>query len=82
MIGQNSIWDTDKDAREFFDAYVKRTELRYKNAKAMVDSSIPQTLRGDALRMWQTNEGVVMMQRDGTHVLILEGVPEKRTWQS
>lgn len=77
MIGQNSIWDTDKDAREFFDAYVKRTELRYKNAKAMVDSSIPQTLRGDALRMWQTNEGAVMMQRDGTHVLILEGVPEK-----
>ncbi len=77
MIAQNSVWDTEKDAREFFDAYVKRTELRYKNAKAIADSSVPQTLRGNVLRAWQTNEGAVMMQRDGTHVLILEGAPEK-----
>jgi len=77
MIAQSSVWDTEKDAREFFDAYAKRTELRYKNTKAVVDSSVPQNLRGDVLRTLQTNEGAVIMQRDGTHVLILEGVPEK-----
>ena len=29
LIASLSVWDTENDAREFFDAYVKRTELRY-----------------------------------------------------
>ncbi len=77
MIAQKSVWDTEKDAREFFDAYAKRTQLRYKDAKPITDSLVPQNYRGDALRAWQTNEGTVIMQRDGARVLILEGLPEK-----
>ena len=29
LIASLSTWDTENDAREFFDAYVKRTQLRY-----------------------------------------------------
>ncbi|MFN2454600.1 MAG: DUF6782 family putative metallopeptidase [Pyrinomonadaceae bacterium] len=77
MIAQSTVWDTETDAREFFDAYAKRTGLRYTNAKAIETLPVAANLRGDALRGWQTNEGTVIMQRDGARVLILEGVPEK-----
>lgn len=32
FLAQVALWDTENDAREFFDAYVKRTELRYPDA--------------------------------------------------
>src|SRR4029079_1931328 len=38
FLSQLTVWDTEKDAREFFDAYVKRTELRYPGAQR-IDSA-------------------------------------------
>ena len=35
FLSQLTSWDTESDAREFFDAYVKRTELRYPAAKQL-----------------------------------------------
>jgi hypothetical protein len=35
LLTQVAVWDTENDAREFFDAYVKRTELRYPGAKQL-----------------------------------------------
>src|SRR5713226_1351786 len=35
LIASLSVWDTENDAREFFDAYVKRTELRYPGAEKL-----------------------------------------------
>src|SRR5438128_7048667 len=35
MLVSLSVWDTESDAREFFDAYVKRTELRYPDARSI-----------------------------------------------
>jgi hypothetical protein len=74
-IAQISVWDTEPDAVEFFNAYAKRTEGRYKSA-----SILPLKAIGGATeeKAWSTGEGNVLMQRRGSRVLILEGVPEGR----
>lgn len=75
LLAQLTVWDTDTDAAEFFDAYVKRTERRYKNAVADTRASVPTETR----RVWRTTtgDGLVVMERQGARVVILEGVPEK-----
>lgn len=67
-----SAWDTEADAVEFFEAYAKRTGLRYSNAQLM---AVSKTL--DTQRLWRTNEGSVLMERRGSRVLIVEGAPAK-----
>lgn len=74
MISQLTSWDSEKDAREFFDAYAKRTVRRYDGAEMI------ETLDGAAIsrRVWRTaTEGTVLMERNGSRVLVLEGVPAK-----
>ena len=65
-----SAWDTERDAREFFDAYVARTRLRYSDAAtaALNDS-------------WsvQTSEGNVLIRLRGKQVVAIEGLPDSRT---
>jgi hypothetical protein len=81
FLAQVAAWDTENDAREFFDAYVKRTELRYPDAKQLDQAdaetqtrySKPET-RNSYSR--STKEGGVVIQLRGLRVLILEGVPE------
>lgn len=75
MISQLSAWDTEKDAREFFDAYAKRTEKRYEGATALTVSE--KEKKGDASRGWRTSEGIVRMELRGTRVLVTEGLPAK-----
>jgi hypothetical protein len=70
LIVAVSAWDTESDAQEFFDAYVKRTGLRYSGATRM-DSTDPNRVQ------WQTNEGAVAVELSGSRVTIVEGVPEK-----
>lgn len=60
-------WDTERDAREFFDAYVKRTELRYPGSQNV--SSLPDS------RFMRTSEGAVLVEKSGKRVLVLEGLP-------
>ena len=62
-----SAWDTEKDAREFFDAYVKRSRLRYAN-EVPVD---------DGVTNWivRTSEGIVTIELRGKRVEVIEGVP-------
>lgn len=81
FLSQLTVWDTENDAREFFDAYVKRTELRYAGAKR-VDSAASQAetrnpkVENSLSYSWQTSEGVVLIELHGLRVTILEGVPE------
>src|SRR6185503_14534333 len=81
FLSQLTLWDTENDAREFFDAYVKRTELRYPGAQR-IDSagSHPETrnqkLENNLSYSWQTSEGIVVIEVRGLRVTILEGVPE------
>ena len=71
-IAQLAVWDTENDAKEFFDAYAKRTWRRYSDAKTTeISSSVGQGERHG----WQTSEGGVMMELRGSRVLILEGIP-------
>jgi len=85
MFVSLSAWDTENDAREFFEAYVKRTSLRYVNAE-QVDAqsgtrnrqpdqnSDPQSLSD--IRAFRTSEGSVFLERYGARVLVVEGCPE------
>ena len=75
FLAQLTAWDTERDAAEFFDAYVKRTARRYQDAVADTHASVPTQTR----RVWRTTtgEGLIVMEREGTRIAILEGVPEK-----
>lgn len=76
LLAQITAWDTENDAREFLDAYVKRTKLRYQDAKE-VETVITQNsiLETRNLYSWQTSEGVVTIELRGSRVAVLEGVP-------
>lgn len=82
VLAQFTTWDTDGDAKEFFDAYSERTEKRYKPARPM--ESIPE------LRVYETDEGLTSIELRGTDVVIIEGVKSReqlarasqRMWQS
>jgi len=81
FLSQLTVWDTENDAREFFDAYVKRTELRYPGARRLDSAgSQPETRNpkfdSGLSYSWQTSEGVVVIDVRGLRVTILEGVPE------
>ena len=81
LLSQLTAWDTESDAREFFDAYVKRTELRYPGAKRIDSAGSQQETRNPKLEAslsysWQTSEGKVFIELRGLRVAILEGVPE------
>jgi hypothetical protein len=68
VVAQKSLWDTDGDAREFFDAYVRRTTKRYGVEPSEVSESGRQ--------VWRTKEGGVCVELSGAAVLVVEGVPE------
>lgn len=68
-IMQFTAWDTENDAQEFYDAYIKRTKARYNDAQAINTKSLT---RGT----FQTTEGTVIIERQGTQVRIAEGVPQ------
>lgn len=72
FLAQLTQWDTEQDAREFYEAYVKRTEQRYKGTLGV--EAKPKAVTE---RAWGTNEGLVRIERRGSRVLIAEGVPEK-----
>jgi hypothetical protein len=73
LVVSLSTWDTENDAREFFDAYVKRTGLRYPGATLAGAAANPKapTLSGT----FRTSEGDVTIELRGARVLILEGAP-------
>ncbi len=82
FLAQMTAWDTESDAKEFFDAYAKRTWRRYQGAKATEVTSKPtsegvenvQSAPGER-HAWQTADGGVIAELKGSRVLILEGIP-------
>src|SRR5689334_239926 len=67
FIAQLTSWDTPNDAKEFFDAYAKRTAKRYADA---------QEVKNTGARIdWQTSSGLVALELRGSRVAIVEGVP-------
>ena len=68
VVAHKTVWDTEADALEFFDAYVRRTTKRY----GVEPSEVAESGR----QLWKTKEGGVIIERLGTSVVILEGVPD------
>jgi hypothetical protein len=68
-----STWDTENDAREFFDAYVKRTQLRYPAATTLTDSQ--RVVPG--VQIFRTPEGVAAVELRGSRVTFVEGLDGK-----
>jgi len=73
-----STWDTENDAREFFDAYVKRTGLRYPGA-TQLNSAGPPSLTSEIetrdRKSFLTSAGKVTIELRGNRVAVLEGLP-------
>jgi hypothetical protein len=66
FVAQLTAWDTPVDAREFFDAYARRTTKRYET----------QELKPSDDRIeWQTATGRVAIELRGSRVAIVEGFP-------
>jgi hypothetical protein len=70
-----STWDTENDAREFFDAYVKRTQLRYPGAAPI--GATPNTQSPTLSKRFRASEGTVVIELRGSRVLVLEGIPDQ-----
>ena len=68
VVALKTVWDTEADAREFFDAYTRRTTKRYGAEPAEVAPADRQ--------VWKTSEGSVVVERQGSAVVVLEGVPD------
>ncbi|MFL6332090.1 MAG: hypothetical protein ACJ754_01995 [Pyrinomonadaceae bacterium] len=68
VVALKTVWDTETDAREFFDAYARRTTKRYGVEPAEVAPADRQ--------VWKTGEGLVVVERQGGAVVVLEGVPD------
>jgi hypothetical protein len=65
FIAQLTAWDTPDDAREFFDAYAKRTTKRYPDAKDW---------QADDDRIeWESPNGRAALELRGSRVAIVEG---------
>ena len=75
LIASLSTWDTENDAREFFEAYVKRTGLRYPDATSL--DAVPNTHTGTPSKAFRTSEGTVVIELRGSRVVILEDVPDR-----
>ena len=69
VVAHKTVWDTERDAREFYDAYVKRTTKRYGVEPAEVSAD-------DGRQAWKTKEGAVVVELQGAAVRIVEGVPD------
>jgi hypothetical protein len=68
-----SAWDTAADAREFFEAYLKRLQLVYPES-----ANIQPQANGhfdSSARMFDTANGRVTIQLYGSRVLVCEGLP-------
>ena len=65
LLAQYTAWDTESDAKEFFDAYSERTLKRYKLSKAMDLNARP--------RVYETYEGLASIELRGKDVVMIEG---------
>jgi hypothetical protein len=74
FVAQMTVWDTAADAREFYDAYLKRTWTRYPDAK---ETDVASTTGRGERHDWKTTNGRGVLELRGSRVLILEGIPSK-----
>ncbi|MEK6323029.1 MAG: hypothetical protein AABN33_15255 [Acidobacteriota bacterium] len=69
VLAQYTAWDTENDAKEFFDAYSERTQKRYKLAKPVDLNARPG--------VYETNEGLASIELRGKDVVLVEGAQNR-----
>lgn len=82
VLAQYTTWDTENDAKEFFNAYIARTEKRYKLGR-------PGDVK-ERLCTYETSEGLASIELRGKDVVMIEGPHgreqlgrvSERMWQS
>jgi hypothetical protein len=86
FLAQISAWDTPADAKEFYDAYLKRSQRRF---HAVYTTSASGSSTSDQRNDWKSPAGRGAVELRGSRVAIIEGVPAKanidkllsRIWQ-
>ena len=74
FVAQLTAWDTPGDAREFFDAYLKRTWKHTPDAQA---TDVTSTTERGERHEWKTSTSHGVLELRGSRVVILEGIPEQ-----
>lgn len=72
-----TTWDTEQDAREFFQIYNRVFEKRYTDQSE--PASQPERISLSAShnqKTWETDEGNIFIEIRGNDVLVLDGIPE------
>ena len=69
MVIMMTVWDTDKDGHEFFEAYNKVVANKY--SKENVED------KGSNYYLWSTEDKYVYAGINGKKVIVIEGVPEE-----
>ena len=70
VLLQRSVWDSEKDALEYFHAWVEMARSRHPDAS-------PLEFTKDRVAGWTTADGGVRVWRDGVEVGVLEGAPSQ-----
>lgn len=68
VLLQRSVWDSEKDAVEYFRAWVEMARSRHPDAS-------PLEFTKDQVAGWSTRDGGVRIWRDGVEVGVVEGAP-------
>jgi hypothetical protein len=76
MLAQATVWDTEQDAREFYDAYVMRTQKRL---GLPIKSETPITPYIGSMPFISLGDGAVSIMRIDKYVAIIEGVRSKNS---
>jgi hypothetical protein len=67
-----TVWDSQQDAREFFEAYVQRSKARFVDVEVLEPTG-PQPVA--STESWATGDARVVVQRRGNRVLVIEAAP-------
>ena len=78
FVAQTSAWDTPEDAKEFFDAYVKRSQQRFDTASTTFASG---STNGNERNDWKGPSGRGAIELRGLRVVIIENAPPKANVQ-
>ena len=73
MVIMMTVWDTDKDGKEFFDAYNKVVANKY--SRENVED------KGNNYYLWSTEDKYVYAGINGKKVIVIEGVPEETIYR-
>jgi hypothetical protein len=76
-VVQMTVWDSPKDALEFFSSYARRTDVRYRGTKVQKvvwpRGGVTRTWKIAATKNRPANQ--IVLERRGNRVLALEGLP-------